>query len=222
MKHAVASLLFAAATPVAAAQLTASVSDADGHPLADAVVVAVPTDRPITLPATRPTAIEDQVDKEFVPYVNAVLVGTSVSFPNSDDVRHQVYSFSPAKRFELPLYAKTPANPVVFDKPGVVVIGCNIHDWMIAYMYVSESPYFGRSGADGSVRFNDLPPGSYQVRAWHPRMVGTEDANRRSIALSNAKAGVLDWQLRLRPEVRSRRPPPGAAKAAAAPAAHEH
>ena len=94
---------------------------------------------------TRRDAVVDQVDKEFTPKVNAILVGTSVIFPNHDNVRHQVYSFSPAKRFELPLYAGVPAQPVVFDTPGVVVLGCNIHDWMVGYVYVSESPYFAKT-----------------------------------------------------------------------------
>jgi len=190
-----------------AAGLTALIKDADGQPVPDAVVVATPTDRPLILPAKRPEVIEDQIDKEFVPYVNPVLVGSQVTFPNSDNVRHHVYSFSPAKHFELPLYAGTPAKPVLFDTAGVVVIGCNIHDWMIAYIYVSESPYFAKTGADGTAKLRNLPPGDYSVRAWHPRMDGTEDATRRGVTLTEAKAGTLEWQLRLRPEKRTRREP---------------
>jgi plastocyanin len=189
------------------AELSAVIKDADGRPVPDAVVVAIPTDRPMTLPARRSAAIEDQVDKEFVPYVNPILVGTSVTFPNSDNVRHHVYSFSQAKRFELPLYAGTPAKPVVFDTAGVVVIGCNIHDWMVSYIYVSESPYFAKTGNGGAVKLDDLPPGSYQVRAWHPRMTAAEETTRRAVVLTNAKAGALEWQLALRPETRPRRAP---------------
>jgi hypothetical protein len=153
------------------------------------------------------TAIEDQVDKEFVPYVNVILVGTSVTFPNSDNVRHHVYSFSQAKRFELPLYAGTPAKPEVFDTAGVVVIGCNIHDWMAAYIYVSESPYFAKTGADGSAKIGNLPPGEYQVRVWHPRMEGAEDATRRTAMVVDAKSAPMEWQLHLRPDKRTRRAP---------------
>jgi len=189
------------------AEFSAIIKDADGRALPDAVVVAIPTDRPLVLPARRSTAIEDQVDKEFVPYVNPILVGTSVTFPNSDNVRHHVYSFSQSKRFELPLYAGTPAKPVVFDAAGVVVIGCNIHDWMVSYIYVSESPYFAKTGADGAVKLDDLPPGSYQVRAWHPRLIAPEETTRRAVLLTNVKAGVLEWQLELRPEKRTRRAP---------------
>ena len=111
-------------------------------------------------PAKPRDNVVDQVDKQFVPKVQAVLVGTPVTFPNNDNVRHQVYSFSPAKRFELPLYAGVPAQPIVFDKPGVVVLGCNIHDWMVGYIYVSESPYFAKTGKDGKAVLADLPPRS--------------------------------------------------------------
>ena len=103
-------------------EIVATVVDDKGKPIADAVVVAVPADCAIRLP-TRRDAVIDQVDKEFTPKVNAILVGTPVIFPNHDNVRHHVYSFSPAKRFELPLYAGVPAQPVVFDAPGVVVLG---------------------------------------------------------------------------------------------------
>ena len=127
-------------------EITATVTDQQGKPLADAVVVAVPVDGNLRLPAKPRDDTVDQVDKQFAPKVTAVAVGTSVFFPNNDNVRHQVYSFSPAKRFELPLYAGVPAQPVVFDKPGVVVLGCNIHDWMVGYIYVSESPYFAKTG----------------------------------------------------------------------------
>jgi plastocyanin len=189
------------------ADLSVTIKDTDGLALADAVVVATPVDRPMVLPARRSAAIEDQVDKEFVPYVNVLLVGTPVTFPNSDNVRHHVYSFSPAKRFELPLYAGTPAKPVLFDTAGVVVIGCNIHDWMIAYVYVSESPYFAKTGAAGAAKIGNLPPGNYQVRAWHPRMDGAEDATRRSVVLTDAKPAALEWRLSLRPDKRARRAP---------------
>jgi len=139
------------------AQISARVTDAQGKPVADAVVVAVPSDGNVKLPARPPQDVVDQVDKEFVPKVQAILVGTAVTFPNRDSVRHQVYSFSPARRFELPLYTGVP-QAVTFDKPGVVVLGCNIHDWMVGYIYVSESPYFAKTNAEGKAVLADLPP----------------------------------------------------------------
>src|SRR6478736_7443487 len=128
-------------------EITATVVDDQGKPVADAVVVAVPADGGIRLP-TRRDAVVDQVDKEFTPRVNAILVGTPVIFPNHDNVRHHVYSFSPAKRFELPLYAGVPAQPVVFDTAGVVVLGCNIHDWMVGYIYVFRQDPRRREGGN--------------------------------------------------------------------------
>jgi len=127
-----------------AAELRAAVNDSKGNPLPDAVVVAVPEDDQVP-PAKPGATVEDQVDKEFVPYVQPVRVGTYVNFPNKDNIRHHVYSFSAAKRFELPLYSGTPAAPVLFDKVGVVLLGCNIHDWMIGYIYVTDAPYFGKT-----------------------------------------------------------------------------
>jgi hypothetical protein len=149
----------------------------------------------------------DQIDEEFVPRVKPVLVGTPVFFPNKDNIRHQVYSFSPAKRFELPLYAGTPAKPVVFDKPGVVVLGCNIHDWMIGYVYVSESPYFAKTGADGKALLGDLPALAYRVRVWHPRLQGQESATQQTADLGGNGRAELSWKLALKPEMQIRRAP---------------
>jgi hypothetical protein len=203
----VAAGVAAAAGPASAAEITAVVKDREGHPIADAVVVAVPVEGvPHFAPPTA-REIMDQIDQEFVPRVKPVLVGTSVYFPNKDNIRHQVYSFSPAKPFELRLYAGTPAKPIVFDKPGVVVLGCNIHDWMIAYIYVSESPYFAKTGPDGSAQLKDLPPRQYTVRVWHPRLQGPEDATRQPANLNGSPRAELTWDLALKPDVRVRRAP---------------
>jgi plastocyanin len=179
--------------------LRVTVRDPAGALLPNAVVVAVPIDAAI--PAARPSVeIVDQIDKEFVPYVKVVRAGASVQFPNKDNVRHHVYSFSPARKFELPLYRGTPSQPVLFDKPGIVKLGCNIHDWMIAYVYVAESPYFGKTRKDGVVEL-ELPAGRYQVRVWHPRMSGTEAETARALAVDAATASA-EWKLRLSPEFR--------------------
>jgi plastocyanin len=183
------------------------VKDRDGHPVADAVVVAVPVEGMPRIAPPTAREIVDQVDQEFVPRVTPVLVGSSVFFPNKDNIRHQVYSFSPARQFELPLYAGTPAMPIVFDKPGVVVLGCNIHDWMIGYIYVSESPYFAKTGSDGSAQLKELPPREYTVRVWHPRLQGPEAATRQSAGLTARARIELAWDLTLRPEMRVRRAP---------------
>jgi plastocyanin len=193
------------------AEIAATVINEQGQPVADAVVVAVPADgsaRPPAKAAERPRAdVVDQVDKEFTPKVTAILVGTSVTFPNHDDVRHHVYSFSPAKRFELPLYAGAPAGPVVFDRPGVVVLGCNIHDWMVGYIYVSESPYFAKTGKDGKANLAELPPRAYAVRVWHPQLEGAEETTLKSVDASRPGRVEVVWQLKLKREVKVRRAP---------------
>jgi plastocyanin len=189
------------------AEIVATVIDAQGKPVADAVVVAVPADAGVRLPVKPRENVVDQVDKQFVPKVQAVLVGTPVTFPNNDNVRHQVYSFSPAKRFELPLYAGIPAQPVLFDKPGVVVLGCNIHDWMVGYIYVSESPYFAKTGKDGKAVLADLPPRAYVVRVWHPQSEAAEESTRKTVDAPPSRVAEVGWMLKLKPEVVVRRAP---------------
>ncbi len=187
------------------AQISATVS-AQGKAVADAVVVAVP-DAGARPPDRPPQVVVDQIDKEFVPYVTPVRAGSQIQFPNRDHIRHHVYSFSTAKTFELPLYVGTPAKPVLLDKPGVVKLGCNIHDWMIAYIYVAESPYFAKTGSDGQAALTDLPAGRYHVRVWHPRMTGGEEATVRSMELAQDAAASVTWTLDLKPEFRPRRAP---------------
>jgi len=188
------------------AEIVATVTDERGKPIADAVVIAVPADGTLRLPSHSREDVVDQVDKEFLPKVQAVLVGTAVTFPNHDSVRHQVYSFSPAKRFELPLYAGIP-QAVVFDKPGVVILGCNIHDWMVGYIYVSESPYFAKTNAEGKALLSEVPSRVYTVRVWHPQLSISEDATRKDVDASHARRVEATWTVSLKPEVKIRRAP---------------
>jgi plastocyanin len=190
------------AETAAAAALNASVMDQHGKPVADTVVSATPLDPKNALRAKPPAVVIDQVDKQFVAYVTPIYVGSRVRFPNNDNVRHQVYSFSPAKRFDLPLYAGTDAPPVLFDKPGVVVLGCNIHDWMIGYIYVSETPFFAKTVSAGTASLEDLPSGDYLVKIWHPRMNGTEEATSRRVTLTAGTPVNLEWQLTVKPTFR--------------------
>ena len=200
-------LLFANAASGQTGQIAAMVTDESGTPVADAVVIAMPADGKVTLPAKPHEEAIDQIDKEFSPKVKAVVIGTPVRFPNHDNVRHHVYSFSASKRFELPLYAGVPAQPIVFDKAGVVVLGCNIHDWMVGYVYVSESPYFGKTGADGKVVVAGLPSQAYVVRVWHPQMDGAEAATGKTVDLTRVRHGDVAWSMKLKPEVKVRRAP---------------
>jgi plastocyanin len=199
---ALSTTLLMGAHAAAAAALQAAVKDQHGKPVADTVVSATPLDAKNALRAKPPAVVIDQVDKQFVAYVTPIYVGSLVKFPNNDKIRHQVYSFSPAKRFDLPLYAGTDAPPVLFDKSGVVVLGCNIHDWMIGYIYVSETPFFAKTGSTGIASLEDMPPGDYLVKIWHPRMERAEDVTGRRVTVSAATPVNLEWQLSLKPTFR--------------------
>ena len=204
-------LVLAPAVALAQAPSTirATVVDAQSHPVADAVVVAVSTDPSVNANGHPRAESLDQIDKEFVPKVKAVFVGSTVAFPNKDSVRHHVYSFSPAKRFELPLYAGVPSQPVLFDWAGVVVLGCNIHDWMVGYIYVSESPWFASTSADGRATLA-LPPRAYVVRVWHPQLVADEASTRKPVEVAPGATAHVRWSVEIKPEVRVRRAPAAA------------
>ena len=173
-----------------AATLTVDVRNARGAVVRDAVVYAVAEGR--NLPLAKATAVMDQRNRTFVPHVLPVQTGTAVSFPNSDDVRHQVYSFSPAKTFQLPLYEGTPANPILFDKPGVVTIGCNIHDRMTAYIVVVDTPYFAATSKDGQVTLPNVAAGKYVVRVWHPDL----KTDAAAVTLATTGRETLSFTLR--------------------------
>jgi plastocyanin len=184
----------------------ATVADEKGKPVEDAVVSLMPLGSAPAAPM--PTnAIMDQHDKEFVPYVLPVYVGTRVTFPNRDNIRHHVYSFSSAKKFELPLYIGTPAAPVIFDKPGVVALGCNIHDWMLAYVYVLTTPFFAKTAADGKARVEGLAPGAYEARVWHPRLRGDTEKTGKPVPLATGEAAQVSFVVSLKSEWRIPRRP---------------
>lgn len=158
----------ALAASARAAPLSIKVVDEAGAPLADAAV-AVFVDGAARRATNASAAEMAQRGRRFMPAVLVVQTGTPVHFPNFDTVRHHVYSFSPIKPFEIKLYAGTPAEPVVFDKPGTAVLGCNIHDTMSAYVHVVDTPHFALTDEQGRAQL-DLPAGLHQVRLWHPRL----------------------------------------------------
>ena len=158
--------LFLAAAPAGfAASVEISVKDSKGAPIEDAVAWVIP--KPGPAPVRKRDAAIAQRDKTFIPSVTVVQTGTPIQFPNQDPIRHHVYSFSPAKSFELKLYAGTPVAPIVFDKAGEVVLGCNIHDHMIAWVYVVDTPWFAKTAKDGSARIEAIPAGDYDVHLVH-------------------------------------------------------
>jgi plastocyanin len=165
-----------------AGTVTVDVTDAAGKPLPQAVVSIEPVTGNL---AVQPTAAAQvaQSKRQFVPRVSVVTVGTAVAFPNQDTVRHHVYSFSPTKNFELKLYAGVPAQPVVFDKPGIAVLGCNIHDQMAAWIVVVDTPFYALTGADGSARVNAVTAGNYRLKVWHPGLPGTSDGVSQAVTV---------------------------------------
>jgi plastocyanin len=136
----------------------------------------------------------DQRDSQFDPRVLAITRGTTVGFPNRDKVRHHVYSFSPVKRFELPLFSGRAGTPVTFDRVGVATLGCNIHDWMIAHVVVLDTPYFARSDAAGRAVL-DAPPGTYSLRVWHERLAPGTPVDRELVLDDRGRAESITLEL---------------------------
>ena len=165
----VMALAAAAAAPAAAVELVVDAHDADGRALSQVVVTvdALPRVGP---PPVADTATVDQVNRTFDPHVSVIPQGTAVLFPNRDDIRHHLYSFSEAKTFELPLYKGTPAEPIVFDKAGIVTLACNIHDWMLAFVYVTDARWATVTGTDGRAEFTLPEHDRYRVTVWHPSL----------------------------------------------------
>ncbi len=178
--------------------------DPAGSPVPDAVAYVQALDSAVEVhPPAEPVAIT-QHDQEFDPYVTPVVVGTRVVFPNRDNVQHHVYSVSPAKKFEIPLYIGESTATIVFDHPGPVTLGCNIHDWMVAYVFVLSTPYFAKTGADGTADIAGLPPGRYRLEVWHPRLAGKVG---REITILESGDTTQVVSVTLRPDRRIRRAP---------------
>ncbi|MBA4137837.1 MAG: methylamine utilization protein [Opitutus sp.] len=190
---------------VAAADVSFVVKDAQGQAVPDAVIALYALDVPAaTLPPLATPVEIVQQDQEYAPYVTVVRVGTEVVFPNRDDIQHHIYSLSKAKRFEKPLYAPGAHESVLFDAPGIVTLGCNIHDWMIAYLVVLPTPHFAKTDANGAAQLS-VPAGRYRIEVWHPRLAATD---MREVTLVDA-AVPLDYTLKLKPDRRIRRTPEG-------------
>ncbi len=207
---AASALLPGTVASVRAAELRIALQDAEsGAPLADAVVEVL---LPAELQAAHTTTGEfsvDQIDKEFVANVTVVPRGSSVRFPNSDDILHHVYSFSPAKVFELPLYGngQNIEYQQLFDVAGVVELGCNIHDWMLGYVYVAQTSLALKTDAQGQATLSGVPPGTHEVRVWHPRARSGAPELQQRLVLDDATAASLRMAVTLDRDNRLRRAP---------------
>ena len=175
------SAVLIAVGPCLGAGLSVSVTDLKGVPLEDAAVYLEPIAG--RAPPLRARGIEiEQKSRKFTQLMTVVQVGQAIAFPNNDTVRHHVFSLSQSKLFELKLYAGVPANPVVFDKAGAVIVGCNIHDKMIAYIRVVDTPWFGKTDARGQVRIDGLPDGEYRLKAWHHQLANLDVPAEQMVA----------------------------------------
>jgi plastocyanin len=206
--------LWVSASAAAGPSISGRVTGADGKGIADAVVfIQSPDNGPHAPPGVNPMATMDQVEKTFVPGLLPIVVGTSVRFPNHDQIRHHVYSFSRTKTFELPLYKGTDAAPVLFDKTGVVKVGCNIHDWMSGIILVLPTPWFARTDAEGRYTLSDLPAGQYSVVVWHELSKSKPEETAQSVNVVSSSAAEANFSVtlgaaRARPAVRGTRREP--------------
>jgi plastocyanin len=192
-----------------AAEIAVIVVDRAGHGVSETVVTATPAAGNVGPSTELKTAVMDQRNLAFVPRVLVVGVGTSVNFPNNDAVSHQVYSFSAAKPFQLPLYRGQVHLPVIFDRPGLVVLGCNIHDLMVGYIFVTDAPYFGKTDLGGALQLKGLPGGDYRIVIWSPFIADPPAALNRAIHIDGNESSTIRVQLsqalRAEPEPRPRR-----------------
>lgn len=202
-RFAVLLLCILTGSSLSAATLEVMVRNAAGQPVEDAAVVLQP--EKAVGRKLRKKAVIEQVDREFRPYLTIIEQGTAVEFPNRDPFKHHVYSFSPPNVFEIKLYSDKPANPVTFDKPGEVVLGCNIHDWMQAHVLVVDTPWFAKTGADGRARLERLPPGAFQLRLWHPRQ--RQAVPLQPMTLSGDETRTLRLQIEAEPRPVVKKPP---------------
>ena len=189
-----------------AASVSVKVVDGRGKPVSGTVVELFGVD-----PAqTDHRYVVDQQQKQFVPHVSVIPSGASVWFPNSDDIRHHVYSFSPARRFELKLYSGTPADPVGFPDTGMVALGCNIHDAMVGFIYVTDAPRYQVADNRGRVDFDGVSAsGPVRLAVRHPwrneQLPVTRSVSRRELETNTIIEMKIDD---LGPDPRNRRAQP--------------
>jgi plastocyanin len=196
-------LLLGAAPLPPAAGVSVAVRGPNGQPIANAVVTIRLVGRPTPPPRMGTGYAVRQQNIQFNPFLLVVPVNADVSFPNFDQVRHQVYSFSPAKRFELKLYAREQNRTVRFDRAGPVSLGCNIHDQMTAFIYVTDSAFTARTDASGNVSLAGVPQGAVSISVWHPYLRAPGNQVSRQIDLGGGARETFAVALRMPPATSS-------------------
>ncbi len=196
--------LFGLSLNLSATPLTGVVTN-DDKPVVEAVITAIGTLKTKPVLATSPRKM-DQKHREFVSHILAIHAGESVLFPNSDNIQHHIYSFSPANSFEVQLYKDVVPKPIKFDKEGIVVLGCNIHDWMVGYVYVSDAPYITQTNEKGEWSLN-LPPDDYTVTLWHPNLDVPNNVQVQQVKIIAEKAALIEQKITLKRTSRTGKPP---------------
>jgi plastocyanin len=194
----------ASSAPAGAAGLGVRISDARGNAVSDAVVTVVLQSGGSVPPApSLATRVIDQKNETFIPYIEVFRPGDKVVFHNSDNTRHHAYSFAPARQFEFVLAPGESSTPLQLDKLGVVAVGCNIHDQMITYLYVTDAQHVARSGGDGIAQLSNLAKGQYDVRVWHPQLRPGAGVDTQRLTIADAtELKDLKFTLSLLPDPR--------------------
>lgn len=187
-------LLLFTFSSISFAQLSVQVRDTNNKNLSNIVVELRFNDPNYTVTSAVRENTMQQVEQQFVPHVLSIHKGEVVHFPDTDTVQHHVYSFSKARTFEIAIYQKEVSRKINFDEPGIVELGCNIHDWMLGYIYVAESPLFAKTNSSGEATFDKLPSGPIEVKIWHPRL--SESDIKKTYLLNGADAQA-DLQITL-------------------------
>ncbi|HEY1139720.1 MAG TPA: carboxypeptidase regulatory-like domain-containing protein [Lysobacter sp.] len=186
-----------------AAELVVRVTDRHGQPVSDAVVTIIQRDAAPAGARNASRRVIDQKSLAFTPYVEVFRPGDEVVYRNSDRTRHHVYSFSPIKAFEFVLAPGEASKPLKLDRSGVIAVGCNIHDGMINYLYISDAPWVARTDPSGVIAFPDLPAGAFDVRVWQPRLPPRRpDLVQSGLTLRAEEKRSVDFSLALLPDSR--------------------
>jgi len=191
-------MVFAAAPVARASEMVVSLKDSSGQPVANAVVAYHPA---AGTPKLRPAGpyVMSQEDIRFNPFILVAPVGAEVQFPNHDKVRHHVYSFSLVKHFEIKLYGRDETRAISFDHPGVVSLGCNIHDQMMGFVFVTDTPYTAKSGPRGEAVLEDLPPGPGVLTVWQPFLRSNKNEMDQAVSIPVQGETRVALTLNLRP-----------------------
>ncbi len=181
-----------------ATELDILLRDQRGAPVADAIVV-LSADAAITPPSQ--TTLVDQKNEAFTSLVSLLRPGDSIRFHNSDKVLHHVYSFARLNPFDVHVRPGETTAEVLYATAGLAAIGCNVHDDMLTYAFVTDRPFAAKTGSDGRARILDAPEGETRLAIWHPRQQAKDQTIEADIVISGTEQS-LEFTIDMRPERR--------------------